>query len=107
MALHQRQRCIHCGVRAGATRILLVTRARRDDIKGRAPPGKDAACVIVTRSIEYVEETLRMFERVGIGGKTFARKQRSHQAAARAVAYMQRFGHGAEVSLDAGGERSA
>ena len=46
-----------------------------------------------------------MLERDGARGEAVAREQRGEQAVARAMTDMQRLRHGAEVGLDAGGER--
>ena len=99
---HQRQHGINRRVGAATAGVLLDGDARRHDVQRPSPGGQSAGGVVSAGAVEDVQKTLLMLEHAGrVGCETPGRQAGREQAAARAVAHMQRFGHGAEVRLDA------
>src|SRR6202008_2504295 len=79
------------GVHAATARILFVACASRGAVERLAPVFEYAFGIEVARAVEHVEEALLVLERVWIRRKSFAREQRRHQSAVRALAGAQGF----------------
>ncbi len=86
---------------AGATGMALEGDARLDQVQRLCPSVDNAAGVEGAGAVIDGEEALRMLQRLVIGGHAFGRQQGGKQAVARALADMERLGHGAEIRLDA------
>ena len=102
----EREHRIQRRMRAAAAGILLDRDARLHDIERIGPVCEDARDIVCALAVEHVEETLLVFECARrVRGESGARELCGEKAAPRAMADVERFHHGAEVGLDAGGKR--
>ena len=102
---HQVHHRIDRRMGAAAAGMRLDGDAGIEDVKRVGPDLEDAVGIVIAGAVEHLEEALTMGEGIGTGGKALARQAGGDQAVARAMADMQRLGHGAEIGLDAGCER--
>ena len=93
-------------MRAAAARILLDPDTGLDDVERRGPGTHGTLDVIGAWSVENLEEALLMLEHaLRVCREAGLCQSRGQNAITSAVADVQRLRHGAEVRLDARGER--
>ena len=92
-------------MRAAAAGKLLEPDGRRLDLPGRAPVLEHLFDVVGAGAVEHVEKALMVLEHVVGRLKSAFGNERREQAVAAAMTDMERLGHGAEIGLEAAGER--
>ena len=101
VSLAQVEHRIGGGMRAAAAGMALERDARVGEIERACPLRQHTACIEGAGAVVDRKESLRMFERVRIGGHALLREQRGAQPVARRLADVERLCHGAEIGLDA------